>query len=298
MRNKGFEKKLRDEAIKDRKITLAWLTEAEKAKARGDMKMYFIRRDVGPLGDYYWILGELDQAKLWYCFVAENRIQAHEYFPSHPDDYPISGFLDSSAEIRIKAGLVPEGRDFLLRAYCVQTDSRQISIGTMRTIGLLAAQIGERQLVPNITYHIDNQVGVFSRSPDNKRTVARLFHQETWAQAHFLLQDYEACRADLKLVLTAEEMIERERINLYSPLLRRMVFDMVHGLGIVIDMLEGKGDLKKLFEEADAYLERALTTCYRFEFLDHQTYLLRLYMLMAQDVLDGRPPNPNPFATS
>jgi len=136
--------------------------------------------------------------------------------------------------------------------------------------------------------------GVERVKPEEKRRAKELIHSEP-AEVAFLLGDYEQCALELEKVFEGERLLREVGEPLYDDRGEEAVFATAWGLRAILDILEGKGEREALFKQAVSHLEEAmLVACKAGE---HKlTYFLRLYTLMGLDILEGRAPNPNPFA--
>lgn len=298
--DRAFEKRLREELARASEICRGWWEESESAKQRSDTELYLTRRMDGSksLGDYHWLLGEQDMARHWYRILAETLLESYRWFPIHAPAVPIDSMLPYDAIAIVEAGMMEQAREFLVRSHHKQLErGARMDQNDMRAIGLAAAQIGFTELVPAVEYYIDAQRRMLSATAARRRDAFALFLRHVWVQAYFLLGDYGACRVELAKVLEAEERVREQKVKIYdSSLAAQVQFEMAHGLEAVIDLVEGEGDRRELERRAKAHLGKAVQISYRLEYIMYETYLKRLYLYMAQDAIEGRKPNPNPFA--
>jgi hypothetical protein len=295
--NKTLEKRLHQELAEKQRWQALGLREAEQARQRGDMVRYFGRMRCDSLADQYWYLERYEFAREYYALTAEVYINERAWEEEHMlPNYPIDVALDQETSAFVKAGMLEQGRIFLHRwhEYALQHKARA---SHMRHLSHFAAQIGEQMLAESIRYYVEDQMAMFDLSAEKRQRAVRLFHYNDYAMINFLLGRYERTREDVEQVFEAEKFIEGQRVTFYSKTEQKIGVEKAKGLGLILDMLEGRGELNELYLQAVTHLEQTMLYAHRTVGLLREGYHLRLCTRMAKDILEGRKPNPNPFAS-
>ncbi len=305
MLNKKLEKWLRKDLRKELEDTeKIGKPRMEEALREGDMLGYFSWREEWRLPDIYWALERYGEAKQWYRHNAQNFIESRQWEEAHLDeinadlqrkgyDFEHSmGVSPREAATFVKAGMMERGREFLRRAYEYEKERAGAASAAMRRLALQAAQVGMKDLADR-AMTLDKE----GRGPaPEPKEIGQTWDEvvsSTWdAEKAFLLGDYQVCEHELEKVLGREQFLHSAgEVDTEGELF----FATAYGLRAVLDMLgerEGKGTL---YKKAVEHLEQAMHLCLRVAF-DEELYFLRLYTLMGLDILEGRTPNPNPFA--
>jgi hypothetical protein len=177
--------------------------------------------------------------------------------------------------------------------YALQDKARSYH---MWKLSLLAAQVGEEKLAESMAYYVAEQEAMFDMSAEKRQRAVTLFHHHDYAVVNFLLGRYERTREDVAKVFEAEKLIDEQGATLYSKTEHKLGIEKAKGVELILDMLESRGEVNDLYRQAVNHLEQAMLYAHRTIGLLTVGYYLRLCTRMARDILEGREPDPNPFA--
>ncbi|TAK33920.1 MAG: hypothetical protein EPO21_11380 [Chloroflexota bacterium] len=301
MLNESLEKLVRARIEVVRPIIDRNFALAEEARQAGDMKAYLAKRYIGHCPDLYWMLEEYDVAKHYYRLAAGVRLEERIWYEAHDPTYlPLMDRgLAVDAPVFIQAGMLDQGKEWLERAYRWEMEQKDgPNHYHMRNIGLFAAQAGMKELAGCVQYYVDAQLHMLRRSAEKTRRAAIYIHHIEPAEAQFLLGEFEESKRNLEQVLEGERFCQEQKVTGYHipASERNFIFKKAKGLYKIIGMLENGKDGQSAYKEITAGLEKAMMWAWRQGDVTSECYRLRLYTLMAKDILQGRKPNPNPFA--
>lgn len=270
--------------------------EAEAARRAGNEEQYLELAVHTRLPDTCWALERWDEARQWYRHNARVLMERHAWHAKHPDpDYPLDGLLDWEAITLIKAGDLKQGRPHLEKAITHVRKEPDAELG-LSELGLHAAQAGVNRLA-KYAIEVDR---AREELPGGKskagKTIRTLLRYEP-AQVALLLGQWDTLQDHLKELAVAERLVDQHPGQAYPEPLERALVAAIQGLRATEELRQGAVAPKAGRDVARHAFGEAML--HFFEFggrTDWNTYFMRLNCQLADDLADGREPNPNPFA--
>ena len=275
-------------------------TEAAAARVAGDMPRAFDLSIYLALADVSWALEDWGQARRWYDHNADVLGEARAWHRTHSGgDYPLEASSDWEAATLVKSGRVDEARDRLTDAIAYRKEQPGSEL-VVANLALHAAQIGCRDFMSLVQLVVASRqvTGDVDETNDDLelRLVRAQLHYEP-AQARLLLGDWGGFRVALQQLEDATRLINDPGGRAHPREAQRATTAAARGFRAISSIQDQTIDPAVGVRQARRAFEDAMLAFYRAAgWLTGQLYFMRLNVLLAEQLAEGQPLEPNPFA--
>jgi hypothetical protein len=269
---------------------------AQQARNAGEMARYFDLSVYTQLADLCWALERWEEAQHWHRHNAHIMMEARAWRAKHSGpDYPLNAISDQEASALIMAGDLEAGREHLKEAFAywqIQPDNKLI----LAKLGLHAAQAGLSDFAEYALEIIPARQELPGGDDETAIKARELLHYEP-AQVNLLLGRWDEFLKGIEKLVEAEQLVKGKPGSAFPDPMQDALVAASRGLRTLASLYTGAIKPERGRLDARQAFEEAMLQFYRFsEYVDWNSYFMRLNTRFADELAAGQPIDQNPFA--